>query len=115
MNLTVEIPADLAGRLSATGGDLSRRALEAFAAEEYKRERLTRPELQRLLGLETSVELIAFFRAADIRSEHTRESQEFDAKRAQAAGAKIRELRSGVRLDRQGVSIRELAHRRHKY
>jgi hypothetical protein len=38
MNLTVEIPDDLAGRLSATGGDLSRRALEAFALEEYKNE-----------------------------------------------------------------------------
>jgi hypothetical protein len=31
MNLNVEIPDDLAQRLSAGGGDLSRRALEAFA------------------------------------------------------------------------------------
>ena len=33
MNLTVHIPDDLASRLSAAGGDLSRRALEALAAE----------------------------------------------------------------------------------
>ena len=33
MNLTVEIPDDLVGQLSAEGGDLSRRALEAFALE----------------------------------------------------------------------------------
>ena len=29
MNLTLEIPGDIATRLTATGGDLSRRALEA--------------------------------------------------------------------------------------
>ena len=54
MNLTLEIPDDLAKRLGASSGDLSRRALEALAAEEYKRDRLTKPELQRPLGVETS-------------------------------------------------------------
>jgi hypothetical protein len=46
MNVTVHIPDDLAKRLTATGGDLSRRALEALATEEYKHGRLTKPELQ---------------------------------------------------------------------
>src|SRR3974390_3588665 len=36
MDLIVEIPDDVAGRLKAAGGDLSRRALEALALEEYK-------------------------------------------------------------------------------
>ena len=36
MNLNVEIPDDLARRLGAAGGDLSRRALEGFAVEEYR-------------------------------------------------------------------------------
>jgi hypothetical protein len=49
VNQTVHIPDDLAARLSAAGGDLSRRALEALAAEEYKHDRLTKPELQRLI------------------------------------------------------------------
>jgi hypothetical protein len=39
MNLTVEIPDDVAQRLAAAGGDLSRRAREALALEEYKRGR----------------------------------------------------------------------------
>jgi hypothetical protein len=39
----------------------------------------------------------------------------FDAARAQAAGARMRELRKGVRLDRRGQSIRDLAHIGHKY
>ena len=40
MNVTVQIPDDLAKRLTAVGADLSRRALEALAAEEYKHDRL---------------------------------------------------------------------------
>jgi Arc/MetJ-type ribon-helix-helix transcriptional regulator len=39
----------------------------------------------------------------------------FDKEKARIAGARIRELRKGVRLDLQGVSIRELAHIGHKY
>jgi hypothetical protein len=34
MDLTVQIPDDLASRMSASGGDLSRRALEALLAKE---------------------------------------------------------------------------------
>jgi uncharacterized protein YgbK (DUF1537 family) len=60
MNLTLHIPDDLATRLIVAGGDLSRRALEALAAEEYKHDRLTKPELQRLLGIETSFQLDEF-------------------------------------------------------
>ena len=63
MTLTVDIPDDLAIQLTKGGGDLSRRALEALAAEEYKRERLNKPELQRLLGIETSFQLDEFLKA----------------------------------------------------
>ena len=42
MNVTVQIPDDLAERLTAAGGDLQRRVLEALAAEEYRQDRLTR-------------------------------------------------------------------------
>ena len=75
MNLTVEIPDDLAARLGA-GGDLSRRALEALAAEEYKHDRLTKPELQRLLGIETSFHLDEFLKAHDVWIEYTQEDAE---------------------------------------
>ena len=64
MNLTVEIPDDLASRLSAAGGgDLSRRALEALALEEYKSGHLTETELQRLLGFGTRYKLDGFLKA----------------------------------------------------
>lgn len=66
MNLTVHIPDDLATRLTAQGGDLERRALEALAAEEYRARRLTRPDLRRLLGFETGHEIDGFLKAHDI-------------------------------------------------
>ena len=71
----MHIPDDLANRLSADG-DLSRRALEALAAEEYKHDRITKPELQRLLGIETSFDLDAFLKAHDVWIEYTMEDAE---------------------------------------
>lgn len=66
MNLTLEIPDDLAGELSASGGDLSRRALEAFGLEEYKRGRLAEDALRRLLGFSTRYQLDGFLKAHDV-------------------------------------------------
>ena len=66
MNLTLEIPDDLVGRLRAQGGDLSRRALEAFALEEYKNGSLTEDELRRFLGFGTRYQLDGFLKAHDV-------------------------------------------------
>jgi hypothetical protein len=66
MELIVRIPDDLASRLSADGGDLSRRALEGLAIEEYKIGHITDPELLRLLGFETRYELDGFLKAHGI-------------------------------------------------
>jgi hypothetical protein len=71
MNLTVEIPDDLAVRLNAAGGDLSRRALEALGLEEYKSGRITKAELRRLLGLSTRYELDGFLKAHEVWVDHT--------------------------------------------
>ena len=63
MHLTVEIPDDLGNRLAAGAEDLARRALEAFALEEYKAGRVSRPELRRLLGFQTRYELDGFLKS----------------------------------------------------
>jgi len=68
--VTVQIPDELAGRMGA-GGDLSRRALEALAAEEYKRGRLTKPDLRQLLGFETGHQIDEFLRAYDVFEDYT--------------------------------------------
>jgi hypothetical protein len=71
MNVTVQIPDDLARRLTATGGDLSRRALEAFALEEFKSGHLTKPELRQLLGYETRAMLDGFLKAHGVFEDYT--------------------------------------------
>ena len=66
MNVTVQIPDDIAQHLAAAGGDLSRRALEALALEEYKAGRLTKPEIRRLLGFATRESLDGFLKGHDV-------------------------------------------------
>ncbi len=73
MNLTVPIPDDLARRLSAADGDLSRRALEAFALEEYKSGRVTQAELRCLLGFGTRYQLDGFLKAHEVWIDYTLE------------------------------------------
>ncbi|MGA2599572.1 MAG: UPF0175 family protein [Bryobacteraceae bacterium] len=53
------------------GGDLSRRALEALAAEEFKHGRLTKPDLRRLLGFEASYQIDVILKAHDVLEDYT--------------------------------------------
>jgi hypothetical protein len=76
MDLTVHIPDDFASRMSAEGIDLSRRALEGLAIEEYRSGRLTRPELRRLLDFETRYELDGFLQKHGIYDGYTFEEIE---------------------------------------
>jgi hypothetical protein len=70
MHLNLEIPDDLAQRLGdAGGGDLSSRALEGFALEEYKAGRLTETKMQRLLGFGTRYKLDGFLKEHGIMVE----------------------------------------------
>jgi hypothetical protein len=80
MTLSVEIPDDLVSRLNAVGGDLSRRALEAFALEEYRSGRLTKAELRRLLQFETRFELDGFLKTHQVWADDTIESLRQDVR-----------------------------------
>ena len=76
MEVTVQIPDDIATRMTDAGADLSRRALEALAAEEYRQGHLHKPDLRRLLGFETSYEIDGFLKAHNIYDEYTVEDFE---------------------------------------
>jgi hypothetical protein len=81
MNLTLEIPDDIALRLTAGGRDLSRAALEMIAAEADREDRITKPELQRLLGIATSYQLDGFLKSHGVWIEYSLE----DAAREQSS------------------------------
>jgi hypothetical protein len=70
MELTVHISDDLATRLG-TAGELERRALEALALEEFKRQHLTKAELRRLLGFGTRAALDEFLKAHEVFEPYT--------------------------------------------
>ena len=76
MELTVQIPDDVAKSMSASGGDLSRRALEALALEEFKSGHITKAELRRLLGFATGHQLDGFLKAHEVYEDYTIEDLE---------------------------------------
>jgi hypothetical protein len=86
MTVTVEIPDDLGKRLAADSNDLSRRALEALALEEFRRDRLTKPELRRMLGLETREALDGFLKAHNILIEYSVEDLEQERRNLRRIG-----------------------------
>ena len=51
MEVRLHIPDDIAKRLSAVGGDVSRRALEAVAIEGFREQTLTLYQVSEMLGL----------------------------------------------------------------
>lgn len=77
MNVTLHIPDELAKRLTAGGGDLERRALEAFALAEYQDGRLFESDLCQLLDM-SRYELDGFLKARGIFHEYTRADLERD-------------------------------------
>lgn len=79
MQLTVDIPDDIASRLTAAGIDLSRCALEGFAIEELKAGRITEPELSRILGL-ARIQIDSFLKSHGVFEDYTME--DFERERA---------------------------------
>ena len=86
MDVTVHIPDDLAGPLKAAAGDLSRRALEGLALEEFKRGHITGAQLRRLLGFESRYELDGFLKAHGILMNVTTEDVRRDVQTLQRLG-----------------------------
>lgn len=76
MDLIVPIPDDIVPRLNADRAGLERRAFEALVAEEYRLGHLHKPDLRRLLGFETSMEIDGFLKAHGVMYEYTMEDLE---------------------------------------
>lgn len=62
MQITLNIPDELASQIVSDGQDLSRAALEALAVERYRTECLSESEIRSLLGFETRMEVHAFLK-----------------------------------------------------
>jgi hypothetical protein len=78
MQITLELPEDIAADLAAKGEDLSRTALEAFALEAYRAQKLSTAQLKRVLGYQTRVQVHAFLKAHDVYLHYTLADLEHD-------------------------------------
>jgi Uncharacterised protein family (UPF0175) len=106
MDVTLHIPDAFAQRLKAAGGDLSRRALEALALDEYKLGHLTTTELCDLLGLSNAEAVDDFLKAHNAGTTAAQEKAPERHELARAAAQGIREMSKGVKLG--GLKIKDL-------
>ncbi len=66
MQITLELPEDIAQGLGSTWKDLPRVALESLALEAYRSRALTAAQLRRLLGFETRMQVDEFLKNHEI-------------------------------------------------
>jgi hypothetical protein len=66
MQITLELPEDIAHGLESRWKDLPRAALESLALEAYRSHALTAAQLRRLLGFETRMQVEAFLKDHEI-------------------------------------------------
>ena len=78
MDLTVHIPDEIVPQLQIAGSDLSRRALEALALEEYKSGRISNAQLRKMLGFRTVNQIDGFLKERGVFHEYTVEDLERD-------------------------------------
>ena len=66
MQITLELPEDIAQGLETRWKDLPRAALESLALEAYRSQTLTAAQLRRLLRFETRMQVDAFLKEHDV-------------------------------------------------
>lgn len=66
MQITLELPEDIAQELDTKWNDLYRAALESLALEAYRSQAHTSGQLRRLLGFETRMQMDAFLKAHEV-------------------------------------------------
>jgi len=76
MEVSLNIPDNIATLLQTNGESLSRIALEALAIEGYSSGKLSERNVMDLLGISSQEELYEFFKAHDVRQPYTLEDFE---------------------------------------
>jgi hypothetical protein len=78
MNISIEVPEDIARQLEAIWGDLPQRVLEALAIEAYRSGVITEAEVQRMLRLASRWEVDVFLKRAKAYLDCTKADLERD-------------------------------------
>jgi predicted HTH domain antitoxin len=78
MQVTVEIPEDIARLLNSKWGNLPRGVLESLALEAHRSGTISTAQLRRLLGFETPMEVDTFLKQAGVFMDYGIEDLEED-------------------------------------
>ena len=90
MQITIELPEDIAVGLESKWKDLPRAALESLALEAYRSRALTAAQLRRLLGFQTRMEVDAFLKEHQIFDDS---AADFEQDRETLRGIRMTEAR----------------------
>lgn len=78
MQITLDVPEDIAAQLTASRADLSRAALEGLAMEAYRSGDLSESQVRRLLGLGTRYEVHGFLKSNSVPIRYTEQDLDRD-------------------------------------
>lgn len=78
MEIAISLPDDLATQLAEHSEDLPRRAMEALAADAYRRGDFSSAEVQRILGLASRFEVATFLQEAGVSIAYSEAELEAD-------------------------------------
>ena len=90
MQITIELPEDIAVELASKWKDLPRAALESLALEAYRLRALTAAQLRRLLVFETRMQVGAFLKKHEV---FDYSAADFEQDRETLRGIRMREAR----------------------
>jgi hypothetical protein len=94
MQITLNIPDDLARQVAPEGKDPARVALEALALEGYRSELLSESALRQMLGLQTRMEVHAFLKQHSVYLHYDVSDLQQDRVTAQQVRAKLQSSES---------------------
>jgi len=70
MEITINLPEDIAGVFSANGENIEREVLEATALEGYRSGKLSQAQVRRMLNLATDMQVDAFLKEHEVYLEY---------------------------------------------
>jgi hypothetical protein len=82
MQVSLELPEDIALAMSSAGEDLTRTAAKSIALEGYRQGKLSEEQIRRLLGLESRLQVHSFLKEHQVFLAYTEKDLDRDLETA---------------------------------
>ena len=91
MEVTVQIPDEIAAQIQRNSDDLPREMLEAYALEGYKSARLSAYQVQEILGFETPMAVDGFLKSHGVYLDYTEQDLDEDLATSRRVSSQVRD------------------------